>query len=170
MKLATASIFAAAIGILGSAAALAGERTTFQTAYTYGGCNASCGESRGRVVAHRRKSHRVAVRYSSRSHYYSYAGEPEIAEGGYAMSAPPAFAPVPPPPDVPAARRFVYPVSAPAAPVFNFFGPTNNYFGPVSGFPFPPGGGFVPPEAGDGDYRLDPWHGYDPNNGLENGY
>jgi hypothetical protein len=160
MKLATASIFAAAIGILSSAAALAGERTTFQTWYTYGACNAGCGESHSRAVAHRRKSHRVTVRHSLRSHYYGYEGEPEIAEGGYAMPVPPA--PVPMAPDVPA-RRFVYPVSAPAAPVFNFFGPTNNFFGPVSGFP-------LPPDAGGGDNRLDPWHGYDPNNGLENGY
>jgi hypothetical protein len=171
MKLATASIFAAAIGILCSEAALAGERTSFQTAYTFGECNVSCGEAHGRAVAHRRKSPRMTVRYSSGSHYYGYAGEPEIAEGGYATPAPPAFAPAPPLPNGPAAGRFTYPPSSPAAaPVFNFFGPTNNFFGPVSGVPFIPGSGFVPPDAGDGDNRLDPWHGYDPNNGLENGY
>jgi hypothetical protein len=170
MKLVTASIFAAAIGILCSAAALAGERTSFQTAYTFGECNASCGESHGRAVAHHRKSHRMTIRYSSRSHYYDYAGEPEVAEGGYATPAPPAFAPAPQLPNGPAAGRFIYPPSATVARVFNFFGPTNNFFGPVSGVPFIPGGGFVPPDAAKGDNRLDPWHGYDPSNGLENGY
>jgi hypothetical protein len=51
---------------------------------------------------------------------------------------------------------------------YNFYGPTTNYFGP-SYLPEP---AYSPPSpAGydDGD-RMDPWHGYDHNRGLENGY
>ena len=57
----------------------------------------------------------------------------------------------------------------PSGSTFNFYGPTTNYFGPVVTH-----GAAHMPESGsrmpDRDDRMDPWHGYDPNNGLENGY
>lgn len=61
-----------------------------------------------------------------------------------------------------------YPAQYPGGATYNFYGPTTNYFGPSL---YPGQAYSSPPEAGydDGD-RLDPWHGYDHNRGLENGY
>jgi hypothetical protein len=54
--------------------------------------------------------------------------------------------------------------------VFNFYGPTTNFFGPPRDF-FGPAARYpsYPDPSMNGD-RMDPWHGYDPYDGLENGY
>jgi hypothetical protein len=57
----------------------------------------------------------------------------------------------------------------PGGSTFNFYGPTTNYFGPVVtyGAPYMPESRSQLPDRDD---RMDPWHGYNPNDGLENGY
>jgi hypothetical protein len=83
-----------------------------------------------------------------------------------------------------------YPMPAPdygpaPGPTYNFYGPTTNYFGPASNAGVAPAAYYGPPVPyGDAPYyqpplppqqfyddsRLDPWNGYDPYRGLENGY
>lgn len=180
MKLAITAAFAATMSILCSADALAGESAQCHVAYVqprcfhrYGDCRVDCGKPAFRS-GHRSKSRRTVAHHLAPSHHYDYARESEGADGGHAAQeqrelvpppSPPAFAPIPAAPNA-LAQPYM---PAPPASVFNFYGPTNNFFGPVYGVPFP-SGGLVPPEGGGRDYRLDPWHGYDPNNGPENGY
>jgi hypothetical protein len=66
----------------------------------------------------------------------------------------------------PPISRGAYPPAP--GPTFNFYGPTTNNFGPTGDY----GAGYGPPwgPAPDEGARMDPWHGYNSNNGLENGY
>lgn len=73
-------------------------------------------------------------------------------------------------PNSPPQPSNIYPSGVPvmAAPVYNFYGPTNNFFGPIYNYGQV---GNVQNQANpDLNRRLDPWHGYNRNNGLENGY
>jgi len=91
----------------------------------------------------------------------------------YSEAAPVMSAPLPPPMSEPGQPMMDYgpPPPMPAGPVYNFYGPTQNFFGPTTnyfglqaGYP----GSYPPPPPDDG--RMDPWHGYDRRDGLNNGY
>jgi hypothetical protein len=134
------------------------------------------------------RPHRTRVRYVSHRHMHRHrhqfvgaAAEGEYGRnGGYVepsssigQDASPTQAYAPAYPSTPpASLGTVYPPTNPPAPppalgpTYNFYGPTTNFFGP----PLP-----IVSYRHDGptmqNYdRLDPWHGYDPYNGLENGY
>jgi hypothetical protein len=143
--------------------------------------SAACHSSR-RASCHERSHSRVrhvTVRHSSARNirtYYTYdigpsaPMHPAIREA----EAPPAPMPSPPPPAPPAFNPPIQarPVPAPygsfqsptGGNVFNFYAPSTNYFG-FAPQPLPAG-----PFAPRFDERTDPWHGYDGNNGLRNGY
>src|SRR6202012_1689942 len=78
---------------------------------------------------------------------------------------PPAVAYAPPP----AAAAYAPPPAA-----YNFYGPTNNFFGPTQNYFAPAYPAYVEPAPRPQgrpfarDCRMDPWCGYDHNNGLEN--
>jgi hypothetical protein len=137
---------------------------------------ASLHKSKGANIKHHPRQRHIARKARDRSTgYYAYSGAPESGHGfGYgspagADRAGGQFAYGPPIPIRPYPGG-PYPGGPPvvAGPIYNFYGPTNNYFGPI----YNRGQvGNVRGEAGpDLSSRLDPWHGYDGNNGLENGY
>jgi hypothetical protein len=124
------------------------------------------------ITKHQQRQRHLAHRSRDRSaSYYGYSGAPEPDRGfaygsvaatdqgnGHVPYGPPPY------PNIP------YPIGAPvmAGPIYNFYGPTNNFFGPIYNYGQV---GNAPGEAGpDLNSRLNPWHGYDGNNGLENGY
>jgi hypothetical protein len=65
---------------------------------------------------------------------------------------------------------------APPPATYNFYGPTNNFFGPTQNYFAPAYPAYAEPAPRPQgrpfarDCRMDPWCGYDHNNGLENGY
>lgn len=72
--------------------------------------------------------------------------------------------PLPPPPPAPIAPPYGAFQMPTTGNVFNFYAPTTNYFG------FAPQPPFVGPSRRSYDERMDPWHGYNGDNGLRNGY
>ena len=125
---------------------------------------------KGTKIKHHLHQRRVA--HSTRDHstrYYTYSSAPESDRFGYGSGSATGqgirpFLNSPPQPSN------IYPSGPPvmAAPVYNFYGPTNNFFGPIYNYGQV---GNVQNQANpDLNRRLDPWHGYNRNNGLENGY
>jgi hypothetical protein len=110
------------------------------------------------------------IAHNSHKHstnYYTYSGvaEPD-RELAYGSTAAPnrdtghfSYGPNMPYPSTPAVT---------SAPIYNFYGPTNNFFGPI--YNYGQIGNVRVGATPDLSGRLNPWHGYDRNNGLENGY
>jgi hypothetical protein len=127
--------------------------------------------SRGPIIQHSLHHRHIALRSRDRStNYYTYSEAPKPDRGlAYGPSVAPQsdgghFAYGPAYPTSP------YPNSAnvAGAPIYNFYGPTNNFFGPIYNYGQI---GNVRSERGPASNdRINPWHGYDPNDGLENGY
>jgi hypothetical protein len=88
------------------------------------------------------------------SRRWEYSG---VANDGYVTAPKEIPPPIPPLP------------TGSSGAVFNFYGPTNNFFGPTSNF-FGLAAQYPHSRQSVDSDRMDPWYGYDPRDGLENGY
>ena len=128
-------------------------------------CNMSGHRSPCPVYQWRTHSHHAT---RSRRNHRRYNHVISAATSGYDESWTPTYPSGPRFNEAPSYQPSYPPLpAAPVGPTFNFYGPTTNFFGP------PPAAQYMyddrMPRPNDRD-RLDPWHGYNPNNGLGNGY
>jgi hypothetical protein len=128
-------------------------------------CNISVRHSACRTYQWRTHRHH-ATRSRRNHHRYNYVNSAATSGNGESWtptypSAPsfngsPSYQPAYPPPPAPS-----------VGPTYNFYGPTTNFFGPPPPAQYTYDDRMPPPDDRD---RLDPWHGYNPDNGIGNGY
>jgi hypothetical protein len=125
-------------------------------------------------LEHRHRKHRLVGHKSNRkrmqaSHqvegYYDGGSSSWSSSAAREYQTPPAAGYLP----APAGQTYLPPPPPPVpGPSFNFYGPTTNYFGPTFNY----GADYRQPSEPipDDRDRMNPWHGYNGRNGLQNGY